>query len=107
MNKQITSLILAASFFPSIASGFGGFPEFSFCPLGGPPGWVNRLTGQYDVRQYPQPYSTYLAYADGFVTNQWYPDQLYTNPVRSNYPMLFRQFPAYNRSHNTATYGYQ
>ncbi len=28
-----------------------GFPEIPFCPLGGPPGWFNRLTG----RDHPPP----------------------------------------------------
>jgi len=34
-------------------------PEFSFCPIGGPPGWFNRMTGQHDHDwrySYPPPY---------------------------------------------------
>jgi len=27
------------------------FPEIPFCPLGGPPGWFNRMSGDY--RHYP------------------------------------------------------
>ena len=30
------------------------FPEFGFCPLGGPPGWFNRMTGQHR-KWYPPP----------------------------------------------------
>ncbi len=30
------------------------FPEFGFCPLGGPPGWLNRLNGQ--SHRYYSPY---------------------------------------------------
>ncbi len=32
-----------------------GFPEFDFCPLGGPPGWFNRMTGKYDQRYFYPP----------------------------------------------------
>ncbi len=31
------------------------FPEIGFCPLGGPPGWFNRVTGQHDRRYLPLP----------------------------------------------------
>ncbi len=32
--------------------------EFGFCPLGGPPGWINRLTGEHHKRRgrYPPPW---------------------------------------------------
>lgn len=30
-------------------------PEIDFCPLGGPPGWFNRITGQNDRRYYGPP----------------------------------------------------
>jgi len=32
-----------------------GFPEFDFCPLGGPTGWINRLTGEHNKRRYYYP----------------------------------------------------
>jgi hypothetical protein len=45
------------------------FPEIGFCPLGGPPGWLNRMNGQshrYDSPYYlPPPYpvrSPYMPY---------------------------------------------
>lgn len=47
-------LILAGITLPSMASGFS-FPEIAFCPLGGPPGWFNRMTGQHDRRYYAPP----------------------------------------------------
>lgn len=37
-------LVLCLSAYASSA-GATGFPEFSFCPFGGPPGWMNRMTG--------------------------------------------------------------
>lgn len=34
------------------------FPEFGFCPLGGPPGWFNRLSGQKYRYHYRTPVHT-------------------------------------------------
>jgi hypothetical protein len=35
------------------------FPEFGFCPLGGPPGWFNRMTGQHHRYYAPPVYPWY------------------------------------------------
>jgi len=50
------------------------FPEIPFCPLGGPPGWFNRIAGDNDRyywrppvhANYPQPYQP--AYLPGYNT---------------------------------------
>ncbi|MGB5397309.1 MAG: hypothetical protein WBN96_09175 [Gammaproteobacteria bacterium] len=31
------------------------FPEIPFCPLGGPPGWYNRLANHDRYERYPPP----------------------------------------------------
>jgi len=46
-------MLLSSLLLPAGAMAFG-FPELPFCPLGGPPGWFNRLTGQHH-RRYPPP----------------------------------------------------
>jgi hypothetical protein len=43
-------LLLVLAFFSSSAS---AFPEIPFCPIGGPPGWFNRMTGEYQQYRYP------------------------------------------------------
>jgi hypothetical protein len=51
--KVVHALILMALLIPMSAE--ARFPEFGFCPLGGPPGWFNRLSGQSHHRYYPPP----------------------------------------------------
>lgn len=43
------------------------FPEFGFCPMGGPPGWLNRLTGEHKKRYYYPPPPRYPA----VIPNTW------------------------------------
>ncbi|MBL6999066.1 MAG: hypothetical protein ISR73_04335 [Gammaproteobacteria bacterium] len=50
----LISAVLVLLTLPAVASAFR-FPEISFCPLGGPPGWFNRLSGEHDRRYYPPP----------------------------------------------------
>jgi hypothetical protein len=38
------------------STGAQAFPEIPFCPLGGPPGWLNRIFDDDDHRYYPPPY---------------------------------------------------
>ena len=49
----VTTILLAPTLLPQSAS--AGFPEPAFCPLGGPPGWFNRMTGQHHKRRYLPP----------------------------------------------------
>ena len=46
------------------------FPEIPFCPLGGPPGWANRIYND-DYYRYPPP---------GYTAGYWY------RPYRGSYP---------------------
>jgi hypothetical protein len=50
------------------------FPEFGFCPLGGPPGWFNRLSGQ-SHRYYPPP----IAYPQPDPVRPFYTYPVYPN----------------------------
>jgi hypothetical protein len=43
-------LLLALIFVPASAS---AFMEIPFCPLGGPPGWFNRMTDNHHNYRYP------------------------------------------------------
>ncbi len=70
MRKPASLLITLIILIVPIAAS-AGFPEFGFCPLGGPPGWVNRITGNHD-----RPYYNY-----------WRPPMYY--PVQYN----IRQIP--------------
>ena len=54
IKNLLIILALASTVIPSIASSFR-FPELNFCPLGGPPGWFNRMAGQNDNRYYAPP----------------------------------------------------
>jgi hypothetical protein len=69
------------------------FPEFGFCPLGGPPGWLNRLNGQshryyspyylsprYQVRPTYMPYQTYA-----YPAQQFRPGFIQRNPNMGNH----------------------
>ena len=38
------------------STGAAALPEFPFCPLGGPTGWLNRMFDDDDDRYYPPPY---------------------------------------------------
>ncbi len=49
-TRMVVALLTVALAAPVRA----GFPELPFCPLGGPPGWFNRLTDR-DHRS-PPPY---------------------------------------------------
>ena len=60
MKKTAILALLAAGILP--ASAMADFPEIPFCPLGGPPGWFNRLKGD-DHRYYPPPPRYYPAQA--------------------------------------------
>ena len=54
-----TLLILLSLSFSSTTLNAFGFPEFSFCPLGGPGGWMNRMSNERSsYYNYAQPYST-------------------------------------------------
>lgn len=55
LKPLLFSLALATTIAPSIAAGFS-FPEIDFCPLGGPPGWFNRFTGQHNNGPYNNGY---------------------------------------------------
>lgn len=64
------------------------FAEFDFCPLGGPPGWFNRLSGQ-SYRYYPPPAypvrSTYMPYRGyAYPAPRFRPVFIQQNPVRVN-----------------------
>lgn len=53
IKPVVIGMTLAAAFLPALVS--AGFPEIGFCPLGGPPGWINRLTGQHNRYYYAPP----------------------------------------------------
>ena len=65
-----------------------GLAEFAFCPLGGPPGWFNRLTGQHNKRSYYPP-PVYPVY---YPAMQAVPVYAYpvSRPVNPAYYRLFR-----------------
>jgi len=52
MKKTSIIALLVAGLFAG--SAMADFPEIPFCPLGGPPGWFNRLKGD-NHRYYPPP----------------------------------------------------
>ena len=56
MSKSpvLISAMLLVMTLPAVVQAFS-FPEISFCPLGGPPGWFNRISGEHDRRYYPPP----------------------------------------------------
>jgi hypothetical protein len=53
IQVAVICITLAAGLLPAMVN--AGFPEFGFCPLGGPPGWFNRVTGQHDRYYYAPP----------------------------------------------------
>lgn len=65
------------------------FPEIGFCPLGGPPGWFNRMSGQ-SHRYYPPP-----AYP---LRAPYMPYPVYAYPIQPSRPWLVQQNP-YARNH--------
>jgi hypothetical protein len=67
------------------------FPEFSFCPLGGPPGWFNRLSGQ-SHRYYPPP--PYPLQAPVIPYYRAYP-----YPVWQQRPAYFQRFRYRDNNH--------
>ena len=69
----------------SQATQAGFLKEFGFCPLGGPPGWYNRLSGQrppYRFRPYPVYMPMYYS-----------PVQTYRYPLypQYRYPVAFHR----------------
>lgn len=65
------------------SAGAQAFPEIPFCPLGGPPGWLNRLTDDDDHhRYYPPPY-----YPPPVAVPYWYQGAPYSY-VPQHYPYL-------------------
>ena len=64
------------------SSSASAFFEIPFCPLGGPPGWFNRMTTdnnqyRYLPSWYPPLYPQAYPYASLHQPQAWYPD----NPV--------------------------
>jgi len=62
-----------------ISSSASAFPEIPFCPIGGPPGWFNRMTDnhsdyRYPPKFYPMPYPPAYQFYPGF-------QQPYMTPV--------------------------
>jgi len=56
------------------------FPEIPFCPIGGPPGWFNRMTGDsYNQYRYP-PAGYPLTYPQAYPPA--YPAYPYSTPAR-------------------------
>lgn len=53
------------------------FPEMPFCPLGGPSGWLNRITNNHDYR--PDYYMPPYQYNSGTP-----PNRFLTNPYSYN-----------------------
>ena len=53
-HRFLRRLALAAALLLGPAAA-AAFPDIPFCPLGGPPGWIDRLTDDDDHR-YPPPY---------------------------------------------------
>ncbi len=70
----LLSVVLAGG--PAVAV---ALPEIPFCPLGGPPGWLNRLTDD-DDHHYPPPY-----YPPPPVAPYWSP--VYPAPYVLPYPI--------------------
>jgi hypothetical protein len=60
------------------------FPEFGFCPLGGPPGWFNRISGQSHRYYPPPPYPVRAPYM---------PYRTYTYPAQQFRPQFIQQNP--------------
>ena len=66
------------------------FPEIPFCPLGGPPGWMNRLThhhrhyippyypASYSGNDYPAAVHAPVAVRPGYRPQVFYPAQFRT-----------------------------
>ncbi len=71
MKIKVTHSLLILTMLFS-AEALARFPEFGFCPLGGPPGWFNRISGQthrhrvlmpvYPAQMSPVPYYAGYAY---------------------------------------------
>lgn len=61
MINRLFRICLLLIIWPTIVSG-AGFPEFGFCPLGGPPGWINRMTG-WDRNYSPPVFQSTYPYA--------------------------------------------
>jgi len=79
LKQRILSALLGLAFIvPGMAN--AGFPEIPFCPLGGPPGWVNTLFDSDDRPRYPPPYVRYPpAYAPP-APGYFYPAVRYPGP---------------------------
>lgn len=79
-SKVIALLLLVITGLGSMQ--VAAFPEIPFCPLGGPPGWANRLFDLDDdyyppPRYYGAPYwQGYPQYSPAYPVDpsfQWYP----------------------------------
>ena len=86
IKSLLISFSLATAIVPSIAVGFS-FPEIDFCPLGGPPGWFNRMTGQHNQGYYP-PQGMAPGYPPPIVPYGW------QAPAMSPNPVYFQQYPS-------------
>jgi hypothetical protein len=75
MRSAVVILLLM---YASVA-GATSFPEFPFCPLGGPTGWMNRITGYDDYDGYDR-YNRYDRYPPpGYYPSPYYqPDWRYS-----------------------------
>ncbi len=88
IKSFFVSLLLIVSMFPAIALSFS-FPEIGFCPLGGPPGWFNRMTGQHDRYYYPPPPMYQFQYRP-------VAPPVWQTPVRRQPPVYYPQYPVTN-----------
>ena len=77
MKMKVTQLLLMLAMLFSVQAE-ARFPEFGFCPLGGPPGWFNRVSGQnhryhrppaYPLQMTPIPYSAAYLYPQPWRTD--------------------------------------
>ena len=60
MRNNLLRIFLLLAVWPAMVT--AGLPEFGFCPQGGPPGWINRMTG-WDRNYSPPVYQPSYPYA--------------------------------------------
>ena len=65
-------IVVAGTF----AARTGAFPEFPFCPAGGPPGWLNYLNDNHDKNIWRR-YSLYNPYVQNASRYPGYPAPVY------------------------------
>jgi hypothetical protein len=71
------------------------FAEFGFCPLGGPPGWFNRITGQHRKKRFHPAAYYYPRPVYGVVpANSYYPVNYPVNPPANSGYWSFSHLPA-------------